>query len=119
MQVYVDALTKDVVNFEGDFYKVVDATIVPRLYSRELPPMYVSATSFETHEMAGQIGIGAMSGGLFDWDYYHSCAEQYRKGVENQQLLGDYPPNNSLSALGLCAHCAPTKAQALEERADL
>jgi alkanesulfonate monooxygenase SsuD/methylene tetrahydromethanopterin reductase-like flavin-dependent oxidoreductase (luciferase family) len=115
MQVYVEALTKDVVNFDGDFYKVVDTTIVPRLYSRELPPMYVSATSLETHEMAGQIGIGAMSGGLFDWDYYHACAEEYRKGVQNQKLLGDYRPTNSLSALGLCAHCAPTKAQALAE----
>jgi alkanesulfonate monooxygenase SsuD/methylene tetrahydromethanopterin reductase-like flavin-dependent oxidoreductase (luciferase family) len=115
MQVYVDALTKDVVNFDGDFYKVVDTAVVPRLYSRELPPMYVSATSFETHEMAGELGIGAMSGGLFDWDYLHSCAEKYRKGVANQKLLGDYRPTNTLSAVAICAHCAPTKAQALEE----
>ena len=61
MEVVVRALTESPFEFHGEHYDFDPVDVVPKLYRPQCPPIFVSASSYETHHVAGQIGIGAMS----------------------------------------------------------
>lgn len=103
--------------FHGKFVDFDPVHVVPRLYQPTCPPIFVSATSPETHRTAGELGIGAMTfDNWFGWEYLEDCVKEYRRGLQNAQpIRGLYDVNARSSFLTFPAHCASTRKQAVDE----
>ena len=117
LEVVVRALTESPFEFHGEHYDFDPVDVVPKLYRPQCPPIFVSASSYETHRVAGQIGIGAMSfDNWFGWEYLEGCINEYRQGLlEAEPIGGLYDVNARSSFLTFPAHCAATREQAVTE----
>jgi alkanesulfonate monooxygenase SsuD/methylene tetrahydromethanopterin reductase-like flavin-dependent oxidoreductase (luciferase family) len=51
------AWTGEPFSYEGEFYRIRDATVAPRPYQRPHPPIRMAATSDETFPAAGRLGL--------------------------------------------------------------
>lgn len=103
--------------FHGKICNFDPVDVVPKMRSRRCPPIFVSATSPETHRLAGELGIGAMTfDNWFGWEYLENCLKEYRQGLLSAKpLRGFYDVNASTSLLTFPAHCASTRQQAIDE----
>jgi alkanesulfonate monooxygenase SsuD/methylene tetrahydromethanopterin reductase-like flavin-dependent oxidoreductase (luciferase family) len=115
MELIIDALTNDVVEYDGEIWKVPGRRLVPKAVQQPHPPIYVSATSLETHRNCGLMGLGVMSGfGLAGWDYVETCLAAYRDNIGDAQPRGGVV-NDSAGCFIALAHCAPTREEAMAE----
>lgn len=117
LEVMVRALRQDQFDFQGEFYQVaLEEGIVPKLESRECPPLWVSATSVASHVNAGKLGIGVFTADNFlGWDYQNSLIEAYRQGIAEAAPIDDlYEVNDRVSLLAFPAYCGATKQEALD-----
>jgi len=111
------ALMESPAEFHGKICNFDPVDVVPKMYGSTCPPVFVSATSPETHRVAGELGIGAMTfDNWFGWEYLDDCIKEYRKGLLTAKpIRGYYEINARSSFLTFPAHCAPTRKQAIEE----
>jgi alkanesulfonate monooxygenase SsuD/methylene tetrahydromethanopterin reductase-like flavin-dependent oxidoreductase (luciferase family) len=81
-------------------------------------PLYYASTSLEGLEIAGHLGLGAISGNSLPggWDYVGECARTYHAAIDNAEPLTVI--NRSLGESIMTAHCAPTMEKAYEEAGD-
>jgi alkanesulfonate monooxygenase SsuD/methylene tetrahydromethanopterin reductase-like flavin-dependent oxidoreductase (luciferase family) len=71
--------------------------LTPPSVQKPHPPIFVSATSLETHRNAGERGIGVMTGNsILGWEYAERCIAEYRKAVVNAKPAPGLPVS--------CAH---------------
>lgn len=117
VEVAIRALMESPLEFHGNYYDIDPIEVNPKLYGSACPPLYVSATSVETHRLAGQLGLGAMTfDNWFGWDYVKECYAEYDKGLAEVKPIGGlYEPTRSRSMLAFPAHCAATREQAFAE----
>ncbi|MGV0794995.1 LLM class flavin-dependent oxidoreductase [Mycolicibacterium sp. XJ1819] len=115
LELCVKALTETDVEWKGDTYTVDKTTVYPRLYSPEMPPIFLSATSIATHEIAGQFGLGAMHAPLYGWSYLKDCVSAYKTALRDAKPMGNYRVNDSMSIVALGANCAATTQQAFDD----
>ena len=113
----VRALMESPFEFHGKHYNFDPIDVVPKLYQAKCPPIFVSATSLETHRTAGELGIGAMThDNWFGWDYVQQCADNFRGGLKDAKPFGGlYEPNHTHALLTFPSHCAATRERAIEE----
>ena len=124
VEVIKNALVHYPFEHEGEFYKIPPTTVNPRPIQQPHPPIHVSAASTETHERAGQTGIGVMTGNSLPggWQYMEDAIAAYRVGQAEQspETLG--PGGAALDcagALSLVTHVAEDTVTAREEAAEL
>jgi alkanesulfonate monooxygenase SsuD/methylene tetrahydromethanopterin reductase-like flavin-dependent oxidoreductase (luciferase family) len=117
VEVVVRALMESPFEYHGKFYDFGPTNIVPRLHGPKCPPLYVSATSVETHRSSGELGIGSMThDNWFGWDYMKQCVSAHKEGLRSAQPIGGlYAINPNLGLLTFPAHVAATRAKAIEE----
>ncbi len=114
IQILKKAFTEDPFMFYGEHYKIPPRSLVPKPVQHPYPPLYVAATSPESHQMAGDLGIGVYSWSNFMG--YEPLAESiasWRKAIDLTKAKGEYV-TESAGALVQC-YCADTDAQAEEE----
>jgi alkanesulfonate monooxygenase SsuD/methylene tetrahydromethanopterin reductase-like flavin-dependent oxidoreductase (luciferase family) len=118
MNILRKALVLDEVEHHGDFWTISPPVpLIPKPVQRPHPPIFVSATSVETHGNAGKLGIGVMTGNSLSggWEYLETAMAEYQDGLK----VADPGPggliNESASALAVVAHCAQTREQAIAE----
>jgi alkanesulfonate monooxygenase SsuD/methylene tetrahydromethanopterin reductase-like flavin-dependent oxidoreductase (luciferase family) len=115
LQVVVACLTTDPFEHSGERWTFPPRTLSPRCVQHPHPPLYVSASGPETHEIAGRLGIGAMTGAsIIGWQHVEECARAYREAVAHPEPVSPVV-NDALCFAVLGAHCAETTEQALEE----
>lgn len=108
------AFTQDPFMFYGEHYKIPPRSLVPKPVQWPHPPIYTAATSNESHQLAGELGIGVYSWSSFmGWDPLAAAVETYRKAANATQATGEHV-NNSAGAL-VQGYCAATDEQAREE----
>lgn len=116
LQLIVDALAKDPFSHEGRFWQMGERTLTPQSTQRPYPPIFVSASGPETHGIAGELGIAAMTGAsVLGWPHVEKCIAAYREAIEAPSRPAGPLITNSLSFTVLIAHCAETMAQAEAE----
>ncbi|MGA8328468.1 MAG: LLM class flavin-dependent oxidoreductase [Mycobacterium sp.] len=103
--------------FKGKFYDIDPCYVAPRPYSLEPPPVYVAASSIESHKNAGQLGIGTMTlESWYGWDYLQECLDAHKEGFKTASPIGGlYAPNPNRAFLTFPAHVAATREQAIAE----
>ncbi|MGW0038425.1 LLM class flavin-dependent oxidoreductase [Gordonia sp. NPDC003376] len=116
-EIVIRALTEDSVTFHGEFYDIDDVSVNPRLESRELPPIYVTATSPESHYTAGTLGLGLMTADSYlGWEYQQLVVDEYRRGLAEAAPIGGlYPINPHVTGFTFPAYCAASKDEAFAD----
>ena len=109
------ALTENVFSADGEIWQIPESAVVPLPVQQPHPPVYISATSEETHALAAQIGIGCMSGNtVLGWDYLDNNVQKYRSGIGDAEPLGSFV-TNSVGTFAATVACAPTMEQAMAD----
>ena len=119
LEVLQNALSTGHIGHAGSIWNIPDRPLVPLPIQRPHPPIYVSATSLETHRRAGQLGLGVMNGNnILGWEYLEACLAQYEEGLREAAQSGVSPIHASRGVSILTAHCADDPEQARREAAD-
>jgi alkanesulfonate monooxygenase SsuD/methylene tetrahydromethanopterin reductase-like flavin-dependent oxidoreductase (luciferase family) len=119
MEVLAKALTQDVLEHDGDVWKIPPREIVPRALQQPHPPLSVAASSISSHLEAGEKGLGVIGfENYFGWDYLQQCIDAYREGIKNPVPLTSMV-NNYLGLFVSTAYCAENRQQAIEEASDI
>lgn len=114
IQVLKKAFTEDPFMFYGEHYQIPPRSLIPKPIQTPHPPMYMAATSPESHTMAAGLGIG-----VFSWSNYmgyEPLAESiasYNTAADAYEADGNYIERR-VGAL-LQAYCAQTDEVAREE----
>ena len=115
LEVVVKALTDDVLEHDGKYWKITPTRLTPRLYRRELFPVSVICSSKGTHTVAGKAGLGAITGDNYlGWEYIEECARLYKDAIRHPEPFAAYPVTNSLGFFVSTANCATTQEKAIE-----
>ncbi len=117
LDVILAVLTQDPFQHDGTHWHIPPTKPVPVPLQRPHPPFFYASTSREGLQLAGHLGLGAISGNTLTggWDYVAECAGIYHAAVDGAEPISVV--NRSLGTSIMTAHCAPTMGQALEEAA--
>ena len=97
----------------GEVWDVPERPVVPAHVTQPHPPVFLSATSLDTHEFGARNGLGIMSGStVLGWDYLQGNVDTYKSGIGDAVPLGK-TVNDSISTFVATCHCAPTMEAAL------
>ena len=113
----VRALTQSPFEFHGEHYDIAPVDVVPKPYHATCPPLYVSASSHESHRGVGELGMGGMTfESWLGWEHLEGCVKAYREGLATAApIAGLYEVNPAHALLTFPAHCAATREQAIAE----
>ena len=106
MEIIDKALSQDEFEHHGPLLEIPKRRLSPRPVQHPRPPMYVIATSVESHQIAGERGHGVISCDNWrGWDHLTEQADVYRSAIATAK-----PPSGVLTeSLGCCAltgYCA-------------
>lgn len=107
--------TQEKLEHQSPYYNIPPRRMSPWPVGRRPVPVHLSATSLESHEEAGRMGVGAMSGlSILGWEYAQACIDAYRKGAENAQCVaGSITKRQALFSVGV--NCHADRATALKQ----
>jgi alkanesulfonate monooxygenase SsuD/methylene tetrahydromethanopterin reductase-like flavin-dependent oxidoreductase (luciferase family) len=114
------SLTEDPFEYHGAVWDIPPTTLMPRPTQLPHPPIFVAATSIDTHGIAGEKGIGVLSGNSLPggWEYVQACVDTYRAALAHAQPLTS-ETNASVSVLALKAYIAETAEIAKEDAKEI
>ena len=114
-EVIVRAMSEDPFSFEGEYWSIPPRSITPKCVQDPHPPFFLGSQGLDTHQLAGQLGIGCMSTAHWrGWDAGEQCVAAYREAVRDAKPLTGVI-HESIGPVFLGAHCAPTLEQAVDE----
>ncbi|CAB4688922.1 MAG: LLM class flavin-dependent oxidoreductase [Actinobacteria bacterium] len=108
------AFTEDPFTYEGKWFNFPDPrTLTPKPIQQPHPPFFVSASSVSTHRAAGELGIGAMTGGaIVGWQYVEEASAAYCEAIKTATPLPGSTVNHSLGFFATRVNCALTTEEA-------
>ncbi len=119
LEVIAKAWTTDMLEYDGEVWKIPPRPIVPKPLQNPHPAISVAASSIGSHREAGEKGIGVIGfENYFGWDYLQQCIDAYREGLKNMKPLTPFV-NKTMGLYVATAYCAPTRRQAVEEASDM
>lgn len=106
--------TQEKLEHDSSLYKIPPRRMSPWPVGRRPVPVHLSATSIESHEEAGRMGVGAMTGlSILGWDYAQACIDAYRKGAEEaRNVAGLITKRQAIFSVGV--NCNEDRAVARE-----
>ncbi|NYT82769.1 LLM class flavin-dependent oxidoreductase [Alcaligenaceae bacterium] len=106
LEIIGKGFTQEKLEHDSEFYKIPPRKMSPWPVGRRPVPVHLSATSIESHEEAGAMGVGAMTGlSILGWDYAQACIDAYRKGAENaRNVAGAITTRQALFSVGVNCH---------------
>ena len=118
LDIIIKALTRDPFEHKGQLWTIPPRSLTPAAVQKPHPPIFVSATSSETHQSAGERGIGVMTGNsILGWDYAERCIQSYRDGNARVRPAEGSYVNNHVGFFVAVAHCTDRMDQAYPEAA--
>lgn len=103
-------------SWKSDLIEIPERSIVPKPLQRPHPPLWQTATSPESFEMAGELGVGALATTLFTpLDSLRTLFDHYAAGQRRSQPAGAFV--NDRRAVFTFMHCTETRQEAIESRA--
>ena len=107
------ALNDGVFKGTGQVWDVPERPVVPAAVQEPHPPVFLSATSVDTHKFGAENGLGIMSGStVLGWDYLKGNVDIYKAGIDKAIPVGK-AVNDSIATFVATCHCAETMEEAL------
>jgi alkanesulfonate monooxygenase SsuD/methylene tetrahydromethanopterin reductase-like flavin-dependent oxidoreductase (luciferase family) len=115
VDILIGAMTHENFEYHGKIFDFPPCTLTPMPVQRPHPPLVMTATSLESHRIAGEKGLGVLSGNslIVGWAGVEQMLAAWRDGLARAEPVSSIPPKAAVAAL--VTHCAPTPAQAKEE----
>ena len=114
LQVMGKALSQESFEHHGEFYDIPERSIAPKSVQDPHPPIFLSATSIDSHRDAGRMGLGVMCGNTSaGWEYAQECVDVYRAAIRDAEPVAGYV-NDTLSMLSTAVNCDASREKALE-----
>jgi alkanesulfonate monooxygenase SsuD/methylene tetrahydromethanopterin reductase-like flavin-dependent oxidoreductase (luciferase family) len=113
LRLIIKAWTEPIVEHHGKYFDQVPRPMVPKPLQSPHPPLWMSCTSPESHEVAGALGLGLLSFTLaLSFDEVASRIAKYRERIKTAEPIGKFV--NNQTAVFTMTHCAPTRELARE-----
>jgi alkanesulfonate monooxygenase SsuD/methylene tetrahydromethanopterin reductase-like flavin-dependent oxidoreductase (luciferase family) len=113
LRLIIKAWTEPVVEHHGKYFDQVPRPMVPKPLQSPHPPLWMSCTSPESHEVAGALGLGLLSFTLaLSFDEVALRIAKYRERIKTAEPIGKFV--NNQTAVFTMTHCAPTRELARE-----
>ena len=95
---------QDAYSFDGEFFRMPERNVLPKLYSDPHPPIWVACGSPPTFEKAGRLGLGAFCFTTGTPQQLEPLVKAYKDAVADPaEPVGDYVNDNILAvAAFLC-----------------
>ena len=115
LEIIGKGFTQEKLEHHSDLYDIPPRRMSPWPVGRRPVPVHLSATSIESHEEAGRMGVGAMTGlSILGWDYAQKCIDAYRAGAkEARNVAGLITKRQAVFSVGV--NCHLDREQAREE----
>jgi alkanesulfonate monooxygenase SsuD/methylene tetrahydromethanopterin reductase-like flavin-dependent oxidoreductase (luciferase family) len=111
LRLIVEAWTSPTIEHHGEFFHVPERPVIPKPLQAPHPPLWMSATSPTTHELAGKMGLGLLSFTLaLALDEVQRRIELYRDEIRTCQPIGRTV--NDQVAVFTMSHCATSNREA-------
>jgi alkanesulfonate monooxygenase SsuD/methylene tetrahydromethanopterin reductase-like flavin-dependent oxidoreductase (luciferase family) len=113
IQIIVEAWKSERFSWDSPTFKFPERVVTPKPFQDPHPPAWMAATSLDSCEIAGGLGLGMLSFSIMQ--PLEVMAEQvvrYRKAAANATPITDVT-TNKVAAYTL-VHCAETKQQAID-----
>jgi alkanesulfonate monooxygenase SsuD/methylene tetrahydromethanopterin reductase-like flavin-dependent oxidoreductase (luciferase family) len=119
MALLIKCLSQDEVEHDGPFWKLPKRPIVPQSIQRPHMPLMVAASSLDTHRLAGERGIGALTfENYFGFEYLQACVDAYKTGLTKGANMA--PARTEHCGLYVAtAFCAQTRKEAIAVARDI
>jgi alkanesulfonate monooxygenase SsuD/methylene tetrahydromethanopterin reductase-like flavin-dependent oxidoreductase (luciferase family) len=112
IEVIAKAFTDDVLEHDGPVWKIPPREIMPKPVQKPHPPLFVAASSKESHIVAGERGIGALCfESYFGFDYLQDCIDGYREGLSKGTQMAPLRTEH-MGLYVATAFCAETREEA-------
>ena len=112
LEIIKKAFTEDNFSYEGNFWKVRNATVFPKPVQKPHPPIYWAGISPATYELAGRLGYPVLRGPNFT---SISAVEQAYEVYTTRLLENGYDPEGMDLPFSLKIYVAPTDEEAKAE----
>ena len=114
LEIIMKALVEEEFEHKSEHYDIPPRSIGPRPIQDPGPPIHISVTGVASHEGAGRMGIGVMTGAsILGWDYAQSCFDAYKAKIQNPEPIGGMVLNRlAFSSIGV--NCAANYDEAKE-----
>lgn len=118
LAIFGQAVTRGEVERDSEYFKIQRRRISPIKAGEMHIPVHLSATSLDSHEEAGAMGVGVMSGlSLLGWDYVQACIDAYRRGADQARpVAGSITRRQALFSVGVNCHADRATARAATEQ---
>jgi alkanesulfonate monooxygenase SsuD/methylene tetrahydromethanopterin reductase-like flavin-dependent oxidoreductase (luciferase family) len=102
VEIIQKALSQPTFSHQGKLLQIPEVSLCPRPVQQPFPPMFMVATSLESHRHAGQLGIGVLSNdNWMGWDHLRKQSDAYeegRKACETEWGAGTRPSTKNFTA---------------------
>lgn len=117
LSIFGKAVAQGVVEHQSELYRIPKRRISPLRAGERSIPVHLSATSIDSHEEAGAMGVGVMSGlSILGWDYVRACVEAYNRGAdEAKPVAGSVTRRQAIFSVGVNCHADRATARAATE----
>ena len=80
----------DEFSWEGKFWNVPPRRVLPKVFQKPHPPMYLACTQTDSFRLAAEKGIGVLSAASFAVDILTNHVKAYRDTVKNAKPVGAF-----------------------------
>jgi alkanesulfonate monooxygenase SsuD/methylene tetrahydromethanopterin reductase-like flavin-dependent oxidoreductase (luciferase family) len=103
--------TQETFSYQGTYFQIPERIVVPKPLQKPHPPIWMAATSSESHEIAGRKGLGLLSlTTLLTPEDVLSRIARYRGAAVEAEPTGR--ARNTRVAVLQVVHCGPTMQEA-------
>lgn len=90
VEIIQKALSQTTFSHDGELLRIPEVSLCPRPVQQPFPPMFMVATSLESHHHAGRLGMGVLSNdNWMGWDHLAKQSDAYEAGrTESETLWG-------------------------------
>jgi len=89
---------------EGTHFSMPERNVLPKLYSKPHPPIWVACGSPSTFEKAGRLGLGALCFSLGSPKDFEPLIKTYKNAIRNAEPIGEYVNDNVVCVSQLVCH---------------
>jgi alkanesulfonate monooxygenase SsuD/methylene tetrahydromethanopterin reductase-like flavin-dependent oxidoreductase (luciferase family) len=102
----------DEFSWEGKHWNVPKRRVLPKVYQKPHPRMYLACTQTESFQLAGKMGLGVLSSASYATDILREHVKTYRESVKNAQPVGAFI--NNFWGNNVHAYCGNDNQEARE-----
>ena len=93
----------DEFSWEGKFWNVPPRRVLPKVFQKPHPPMYVACTQADSFRLAAEKGIGVLSAATFAVDILANHVQTYRDAVKYANPAGAFATTSGAAKSTPCA----------------